>query len=701
MSWSRALKESARSGLAVERTRLEPLVAVRGACGVALVIGLTLWLGSPELAVSSAFGAFSSGVATFQRSWRPRPALALAAAAGLAVSTFLGYLAGAHTAVFVVMLAVWTLLTGLAWAVGPVSGLVATQMVAVMLVTVTLPTSVTGALEHAALIALGGVVQAALIVLFPVRPWGAQRDALADALAGVADYARRLRDDPVAPFDPQPLMDARSAAELTPRQARHRPHQLRGFRGMAERIRPVLASLADPVIGAPETGPQRDRVRELLAATGSVLDAVAHAVRGGEPVRLPPEAMAALEVPATGPMLDGAARRAALRLMALVTDLVEATEGPVEAVDAEGRKEHRHLPRPTVPRLVPVVLRAVRREARWSSPVLRHAVRVSTVASGGYLLATALPWGHGYWAPMTSVMVMRPDFGQTYSRGVARFAGTVAGVLVGGLVLALAHPGPYVCAVLAVCCAGLLYLLMRTGYAVASACIGGYVMFLLGIAGEGWSQTVQARLALTLLGGVLAMAAYALFPAWETPLLRDRLADWLAANGRYAVAVFEAHARPADRRPRQVREALLDARAARTAWEESLARAQQEPVPHPDLTRDTADAAATAVGAMGRVTMLLEAHLPDRAAPGTPEADAFADALRGTLPPASDALREVRPLDLAPVHAALERWQARAGERPGVAVRGAELLSEALDEVATALPGRPAGAAGDGNAARG
>ncbi|MGO4759957.1 FUSC family protein, partial [Streptomyces sp. 2MCAF27] len=191
----------------------------------------------------------------------------------------------------------------------------------------------------------------------------------------------------------------------------------------------------------------------------------------------------------------------------------------------------------------------------------------------GYLLGSMLPWGHGYWAPLTSVMVMRPDFGQTFSRGVARFMGTLGGVVLGGAVMALAHPGPYVSAALAVVCAAALYLLMRTGFIVASACVTGYVVFLLGIVGEGWSQTVAARVALTLLGGVLAMAAYVVFPAWETPLLRDRLADWLETNGRYAVAVFDVHARPADRRPRQVREALLDARAARSAWEQSEARA--------------------------------------------------------------------------------------------------------------------------------
>ncbi|GHJ28197.1 fusaric acid resistance protein [Streptomyces hygroscopicus subsp. sporocinereus] len=685
MTWSHALKETARTGLAIERARTEPLVAIRGACGVALIIGMALWLGSPTLAVSAAFGAFSAGIATFQRSWRPRPWLALAAAAGLAVSTFLGYLAASHTATFVLMLAVWTLLTGMSWAVGPVSGLVSTQMVAVMLVTVTLPTSVLGALGHALLIGLGGVVQALLIVLFPVRPWGVQRDALADALAAVADYARRLRHDPMAPFDPKPLMEARSAAALTPRQARRRPRQLRGYRLLAERIRPVLASLADPVVGAPEEGPERDRVRELLAATGTVLDAVAHAIRHGRPVRVPSDAMSVLQVPEEGPKLSGPARRAALRLISLVADVVEASEEPVEEVSAEGRTVHRFLPRPGIPGTVAAALRAIRREARWSSPVLRHAVRLCAVATSGYLLSTALPLGHAYWAPLTSTMVLRPDFAQTYSRGIARFLGTLAGVLVGGGLVALVHPGPYLSAVLAVLCVLSMYLLLRTGFIVTSACVSAYVVFLLSIPGEAWAQTVQARVALTLLGGLIAMAAYAVFPAWETPRLRDRLADWLAANGSFATAVFDAYARPADRRPRQVRDALLDARAARAAWERSEAQAHREPVRHRGLSRHAARAAQTALSTMGRVVMLLEAHLPERDAAPSEEAADFAAALRQALPKAVEAVRERQPLDWEAVHRSLERWQRKAGDRPGVALRGAGQLQDALDDLAEAL----------------
>ncbi|MET9661051.1 FUSC family membrane protein, partial [Streptomyces sp. NPDC006510] len=222
MSWLRALKETARSGLSIERRRLEPLIAIRGAAGLALVIGVSLAFFGPVVAASSAFGAFQAAIATFQRSWRPRPVLALVSGASLAVSTFLGYLTGSRLLLFLALLVLWTFVAGLAWAAGPTAGIIAASNVAIMLVTVTLPTSVANSAVHAVMILFGGLVQAALIVLFPVRRWGAQRDALADALAAEADYARRLRHDPLASFDPVPLMTARNAAAVTPRQARRR-----------------------------------------------------------------------------------------------------------------------------------------------------------------------------------------------------------------------------------------------------------------------------------------------------------------------------------------------------------------------------------------------------------------------------------------------------------------------------------------------
>ena len=732
LPWFRAFGETARSGLAIERTAINPLIALRAACGVGIVVGLTMWAGSPELAISSAFGAFSAGVATFQRSWRPRPVLALSAAAGLALSTFVGFLAAGEPPAFVLLLGVWAFMAGMAWGIGPTAGVVAASMVAVMLVTVTLPTTLLGALVHAALIATGGLVQAALIVLLPVRRWGERRDALADALAGVADYARRLRHDPSAPFDPEALMTARSAAAVTPRQARRRPRQLGGYRGLAERFRPVLASLADPYVGAPMVGRERERVRELLAAAATVLDATARAIRRGERVRIPQEALEVLQVPETGPVLNGPARKAAMRLIALTDDAVDAAQEPVEItrsiplipratwhmparpdsvedsdvyVDPEAQepglvRQPRHLNQPSLTGLLPLALRMFRRELRWSSPVCRHAIRVGAVVAAGYLLGKALPPEHGYWVPLTVVMVLRPDFSRTYERGVARLVGTLFGVGVAGTVTALVHPSPSLSAGLAVVSIGLMYLFMPTGYAITSACIGAYVVFLLGIAGSLGSQTVLERIWMTALGGVLAMLSYAVFPAWQTPLLRDRLADWLSATGSYTIAVLECFARPqaaasgptgtpAPGHPnRKVREALLDTRAARQEWDQTATRAGAEPVRHRGrLSRRAAADGQSTLVTLGRVTMLVEAHLPDRDAEPNPGAAEFVAALEATLPAAEEAVRENEPLDWGPVHSALAQWwELEAGQpSPSVALRSADLLADALEDLAEAV----------------
>ncbi|GAA3394096.1 FUSC family protein [Streptomyces roseoviridis] len=671
MSWLRALKETARSGFAVERRRLEPVVAGRGAVGLAIVVGGALALFGPAVAVSSAFGAFQAAIATFQRSYRPRPTLALASGASLAVSTFLGYVtgAGAHPGPFLALLALWTFLAGLAWAAGPTVGIIASSNVAIMLVTVTLPTSVATAAGHAAMIAVGGLVQAALIVLLPVRRWGAQRDALADALAAEADYARRLRHDPTASFDPVPLMTARSAAAVTARQARRRPAELHGARGLAERIRPVLASLADPAVGAPAEGPERDRVRELLGAAGEVLDACAHAIRHGEPVDLPPPALAALRTPDTGAILSGAPRRAATRLAALLGDVVETAEPRTETAAAARA-------RPALVRLVPVALARMRAELRHDSPVLRHAVRVTVVTTAGYALGTALPLGHGYWAPMAAVMVMRPDFSQTYARSVARLGGTLLGVTLATGVVQAAHPGTYLSAALAVLCAFGMYLLMRTGYAAGQVFVAAYVVFLLGMDGAGLTQTVRERVLLTLLGGLLAMVSYAVYPAWETPRLRGRLADWLTADGRYAAAVVAHYADPAGQACPDVREALLGTREARIGWQEAVARATHEPVRHRGLSHAAVGDAEDALAQFGRVAMLLEAHLPERGTPPVPQAADLAEALRRATERGAKELRERRVPGWDELRAVVGTWErawerdeARAGGRDG---RGGE-----------------------------
>ncbi|MFD8786945.1 FUSC family protein [Kitasatospora sp. NPDC059599] len=698
MSWFDALRDTARTGLTLDRALTDPKRAMRGAVAVALVLFPTLALGGVSLATSAAMGAFIAGSATFQRSFRPRASLAVAAGTGLGISTFLGYLAAGVPGLFPVLLAVWAFVAGLAWAIGPTAGVVATNTVSVMLIVVQLPVSAAEALGHGLVAALGGVVQATVITLWPIGSWTAQRDALADTYAELADYARRLRQDPTAHVDPEPFMTARHASAVTPWQDRHRPAELRGLRGLAERIRPTLAALADPKVGAPGEGPERDRAREVLAASAEVMDALARAIRTGEPVRLPRSAPSlSLVPPDDAPRLRGAARRSARRLGGLLRKAADTLDrGDEDTITTPVVGAGGALYKPTIGRMLPVALRAVGRQLQPRSAIFQHAVRLTGVVTVSYLLARLAGFHHGYWAPMTAAMVMRPDFAQTYSRGVARLAGTVVGVAVSTLVVQLAHPGEWVLAALAVCCIGGAYLAFRTGYALTTVGISTYVVFLLGLQQGDPLVTAVERVGLTLLGGSIALVTYALFPTWQTARLGERLAEWLAAAGRYAGAVIACYETPAAPRGRAVRSALLDSREARSELIQAMQRADAEPGRHEsglaDVSRRQVDRARAAVGHLGRAAVLLEAHLPAADAEPVAGTAEYAEELRLATALAAGALLTGRPVEFGAVRDAQARLEERlarspAGVQRDVVRAGSRLVEQALRDLERALRG--------------
>ncbi|MFF0389722.1 FUSC family protein [Kitasatospora sp. NPDC004615] len=705
MSWFKALRDTARTGLTVDFSLTNPRRSLRAAVAAALVIFPTMAIYGPSHAASAAMGAFIAGVATFQRSFRPRASLALVAGAGLGVSTFLGYLAVGIPGAFPVLLALWAFGAGMAWAVSPTAGVVAANTLSVMLVVVQLPVSASAALGHAVLCSVGGGVQALVVTLWPIDSWRAQRDALADIYAGLGDYARSLRQDPVAHVDPEPFMVARQAARLSSRQARRRPAELRGLRTIAERIRPTLAALADPRVGAAEEGPERDRAREVLAAAAGVLDALARAIRTGDPVRLPMDTPGlALARPGTGEdLLRGGARRSARRLSGLLGRAADRLDRQDRAtVPSPGRAG---LRRPSLVEVVPGALATIGRQLHKRSVLLHHALRMSAVVTSSYLAARLLGIEHGYWAPMASAMVMRPDFAQTFSRGVARIAGTVAGVLVSTIVVQVFHPNDWVLATLAVISMGLSYMMLSTGYALLTAAISSYVVFLLGLQPGHPVQLAVDRVAMTLLGGAVALGAYALFPTWQTARLPERLAEWLAAAGRYAAAVFTAYGDPAGgHAEKDVRPALLDVREARSEMLSALDRAEVEPVRHfaraPELSRKQFDRARTAVGMLDRSIVLLEAHLPTEDAPPLPGAGAFGEELRDATAIAAAAVLLGEDVDFAALREAHRTWdyllaQLPRDDRIDVTRAGSRLVMQALTELERSVRTRPKPARGE------
>jgi uncharacterized membrane protein YgaE (UPF0421/DUF939 family) len=86
------------------------------------------------------------------------------------------------------------------------------------------------------------------------------------------------------------------------------------------------------------------------------------------------------------------------------------------------------------------------------------------------------------FAPMTTVLLLKPDFHQTFVRGVARIVGTFAGA-VATLIVAALRSGPIAIGILIVVFAGLCYSLPYVNYAIYVVCVTSYIVFLLAFSG--------------------------------------------------------------------------------------------------------------------------------------------------------------------------------------------------------------------------
>jgi len=76
-------------------------------------------------------------------------------------------------------------------------------------------------------------------------------------------------------------------------------------------------------------------------------------------------------------------------------------------------------------------LAALKAQASWRSPVLRHALRAALALACAYYIGLALPWAsHPHWLVLSVAVVLRGNLEQTLARRNARVAGTLLGCVV-------------------------------------------------------------------------------------------------------------------------------------------------------------------------------------------------------------------------------------------------------------------------------
>jgi uncharacterized membrane protein YccC len=186
------------------------------------------------------------------------------------------------------------------------------------------------------------------------------------------------------------------------------------------------------------------------------------------------------------------------------------------------------------------VLAALRPHLSPRSAIFRHALRVASVTAVGTAIIVRFDLPHGIWLPLTSLVILQPDYGGTVARAVERSGGTVAGaVLAGALLATLRGTVEYDVALALLLFATFLLIRRRYGYAITF--LTPLIILLIGMGSPNPWIDLADRIAYTVAGAMLAIAAgYLLWPRWEREQLRERVARAVRADRDYLAAVLAA-----------------------------------------------------------------------------------------------------------------------------------------------------------------
>ena len=592
---------------------IEVRFAVRCTVGVAIPLIVSALLGQPLAGASAAYGALVTGLASRQGVYRTRIGAMLAASAVLGISGFAGAVTGPFPAANIALLAIWALVFGVIASLGRSATIVAVNACVAYVLFSNPPYDTANPAFHAAMVFAGGALQMLLLVLvWPLGRFRAERAALGTAYTVLSHYATGLRGDDLGLPDTQSVAAVSAAlADPQPFGGRAEIAAYQALADEAERLRGTLAALATEQHLLSEVGLSTPAaaIRAVGLAAGSMLDEIAAAVAAGRAPapraaggRALDDAVRELERLGTesAPYVEDA-RDLAGQLRSAHRSAAAAASGGLAVEDGPSRVARFEFGKL---RLMAGRLGA---NCSWNSIYARHAIRLAVTLTVAVIAQHLLPLAHGQWIGLTVVLVLRPDFAATFTRGVGRVAGTVGGAILASIIAAF-HPSDSAYIVLAILFAGLGYALFNVSYALFSVAITGYVVYMLAFGGAPEHASAIDRVVATVLGGVLALLAYTIWPAWSRARVADDLADLIDAQRRYLDLVLSAFAEPAFD-DAAFRNAQTAAWRARSNAEASVDQMAGEPVrPHAVSSR-TAAGILAATRRLGIASLTLRARI--------------------------------------------------------------------------------------------
>lgn len=583
----------------LDRKKIHPWMALRNAVGITLPLALGVHFGYIGTGVVGATGALNVAAGDGVDSYRNRAVRMVAASALCGAAVFLGTLSAHNSVLVAVLRVICAFAAGLVVSLGSAAADIGMVSLVVFIVFSAQPLTAQQALSSGLVAFAGGLLQTALAVAsWPVRGLRPERRLISDfyrELARTATLPANPQDPPRATRQSTLAQDALSGLS-----GEHRREAERHFMlvGEAERIRLALFALnrcLSRISREPSGDPAAAAIRDYLALTNLPLTALAAILRD-EPSPQPDPSWAPRGDRIRQTVRDLAADPASPTLAPLLTEArlqMDALAGQLRAaLEIATRDVPLRLPAHTPEELrSPWTLQiagwfaTLRANLSLDSSACRHAIRLAVCIAIGDFLANYFSLPRSYWLAMTIALVLKPDFGSTFSRGVLRLAGTYTGLLLATLLFHFASTGPSGQVFWIAILAFLQLSLGRGNYGILSIAISALIVFLFSLGGIAPGDVIMPRAINTTIAGALALLLYWLWPTREKAQAPQALANMLDAYRLYFQAVSSLCLDP-QRIPRgDLDRRRTASRRARSNVEASVDRLLAEPYAGPDELR--------------------------------------------------------------------------------------------------------------------
>ena len=640
------------SVLRIQREKMIPWIGVRNAIGVVLPLVIGLWQHAIPSGLVAATGALNVAFSDSHLPYVQRLRRMAAASAVVGCGVFVGALCGWSHGLTMAVSLVWAFAAGLLVAVDTRAGDLGAISLVTLVVYSAFPMTPAKAFSSGALAVCGGFLQTALsVALWPLRRYTQQRRVLAELFRGLAESALGRTVATEAPPASVQSTDAQDWLAALDRDGSLEAERYRALLSQGERIRLGLMTLA--------------RLRVRIEREARAVSALASIDRffaiAGEVLRILADELFHETVSDSAGRLLEEARDLANQLRYCPDEMVQDARRQIDALAGQFRAslelaEHampagaanfqrREAARSWRLRLQGT-LAILRANLSLHSAACRHAIRLSICVALAEALGQTLGVARAYWAPMTAVIVLKPDFSATFSRGVQRLFGTFAGLLLATGLFHLMPTGSR----LEITWIGVFTFVARgigpANYGIAATAITALVVLLLSLNGAAPSSLVLPRGTHTAVGGALALAAYWLWPTWERTQLSETIAQLLEAYASYFRCLRVAYEDPGKPLPRDLDRLRLEGRRARSNLEASVERFGAEP----GTEREHVGILGALLANSHRLAhafMALEAGLNVRTtAPPRPAMLVFGDDVEATISTLASVLRGAKP-DLA------------------------------------------------------